>query len=91
MLVYFSGVVRAALAFNGVEFLVGVVLHAIIIGYIPKRRGRCWLLVPDKVPKPALEPHPLGLAPHLRELRPNFEEPLGAKFREPRPSTRSGE
>ena len=40
MLVYFSGVVRAALAFNGVEFLVGVVLHAIIIGYILKGRGK---------------------------------------------------
>ncbi len=40
LLVYFNGVVRAALVFNGVGLLVGVLLHAIIMGYILRRRGK---------------------------------------------------
>jgi hypothetical protein len=40
LLVYFNDVVRAALAFNGVGLLVGVLLHAIIIGDILKRHGK---------------------------------------------------
>ncbi len=40
MLVYFNGVVRAALVFNGVGLLVGVLLHAIIMGYILRRPGK---------------------------------------------------
>lgn len=40
LLVYFNGVTRSDLVFNGVGLLVGVLLHAIIIGYLLRRRGR---------------------------------------------------
>ena len=40
MLVYFNAVTRYSLLFNGVGLLVGVLLHAIIIGYLLRRRGR---------------------------------------------------
>ena len=39
MLIYFNAVTRYSLLFNGVGLLVGV-LHAIIIGYLLRRRGR---------------------------------------------------
>jgi uncharacterized protein with HXXEE motif len=40
LLVYFNGVVRYGLLFNVVGVLVGVALHAIIIGYLMGRRGK---------------------------------------------------
>ena len=40
LLIYFNGLVRSPLAFNGVGLLVGVLLHAVIVGYILRRRGR---------------------------------------------------
>jgi hypothetical protein len=40
LLIYFNAVTRYSLLFNGVGLLVGVLLHAIIIGYLLRRRGR---------------------------------------------------
>jgi hypothetical protein len=40
LLVYFNAVARHGLLFNGVGLLLGVLLHAIIVGYLLRRRGR---------------------------------------------------
>lgn len=40
LLIYFNSVVDDRLVFNVVGFLVGLVLHAIIVGYIMRRRAK---------------------------------------------------
>jgi hypothetical protein len=40
LLIYFNSVVGDRLVFNVVGFLVGMVLHAIIIGYLMRRRAK---------------------------------------------------
>ena len=40
LLVYFNGITRSSLAWNGVGLLTGIVLHAIIVVYAFRRRGK---------------------------------------------------
>ena len=40
LLLYFNTIVRYNLLFNGVGLLVGIVLHAIILVYALRRRGK---------------------------------------------------
>jgi hypothetical protein len=40
LLIHFSGITRASLAWNGIGLLAGIVLHAVIVVYAFRRRGK---------------------------------------------------